>query len=214
MSSFTITYDKLPDPLFDALPESAKKRFLEIGNAIVEEDVSYIKKAEEFIAEYPHFPRTYSLLEGLYALDDQEEKMQQLAKSMYQKFPDYLFAKTTYASWCMTNGDIDAFERIFEGKHNLKLLYPHRDSFHVEEFLIFMDIVCRHACHQANFDYVRQILKLLKKIPESACITDLIKHRLFMFENLPFITTMEQSSGRGEAIHVNKNNNASKRKKK
>jgi len=181
----TITTDTLPDQLFERLPSSARKRFMDIEWAAHHGDVSYIPKAEEMIKEYPHLPKLYNFLEGLYIINSQKEKACVLTKEMYEKFPEYLFAKIAYAKLCMAEGRVDEFEKIFRGKYNLKLLYPDRDEFHISEFLAFTDVLCLHACHKGNLDFVRQTIKTLKATDlDQGDFLEALEERLHRFENL------------------------------
>ena len=54
---------------------------------------------------------------------------------MLKRFPDYLFGRLAYARDCLERGDLDKVSEIFEGKFDLKLLYPDRERFHVSEVL-------------------------------------------------------------------------------
>lgn len=189
--AFTITKEPLPDPLVDRLSSSARRRFHAMAHAAYEGDNCCISQIEEFLKEYPHLPKPYNFLASLYMNNGENEKGEAVIKEMYAKFPRYLFAKIAYAKLCMASSHIHEFEKIFEGKYNLKQLYPDRDEFHISELIAFTDVLCEHACHKRNFDFVRKTLQAFKSMDlDYQGIVKIIKDRLDHFENLSVMDRM------------------------
>lgn len=199
--AFTITKEPLPDPLVDRLPSSARRRFHAIAHAAYYEgDSRCIAQIEEFLKEYPHLPKLYNFLASLYMNNGDKEKGAAVIQEMYAKFPRYLFAKIAYTKFCMASGRIHEFEKIFEGKYNLKQLYPARDEFHISELIAFTDVLCEHACHKRDFDFVRKTLHALKAMDlDYQGIIGTIEDRLDYFENLSLMNRMlsKIQQGRG-----------------
>jgi hypothetical protein len=54
---------------------------------------------------------------------------------------DISFAKTNYAQICIWHGKINKIPAIFEHNFNLRSLYPKRKTFHISEFMSFMEIM-------------------------------------------------------------------------
>lgn len=68
------------------------------------------------------------------------ENAEKIALRNYELYPGYLFAKTNNAHFCLEAGKSDEIEKIFEGKYDLKSLYPKREIFHISEFLAFIGV--------------------------------------------------------------------------
>lgn len=121
-----------------------------------------IPELEQLVADYPHIPTFYNHLSVAYFNTGDIERAEAVVLETYRRHPQYLFAKTNYAQFCLRNGEIEKIPDIFNYKFDLKLLYPHRNRFHITEFVNFAGIMCRyfHAIgEQETADLFYQSLK-------------------------------------------------------
>lgn len=164
ISEIKLTNELALDPLIESLSPLEKKRYEKIEQEVYNGNPTYIKNIIAFIKDHPSIKRPYNFLSVLYGINGEDDNCEKIIKEMYKKFPDYLFAKIGYAKLCLQDGDMEEFDRIFDGKRNLTLVYPERSEFHTSEFLAFTDLLCEHAFHIEDFDFVRNIIKEIKKM--------------------------------------------------
>lgn len=164
ISMIIFTNEPMSDPLIDNLPPLERKRFSKMEQEVHQGNVSYINVVKAFIKDHPNIKRPYNYLAVLYSLKGKTGECRKITKEMYKKFPDYLFAKIGYAKLCLLDDNLEEFDKIFEGKKNLALIYPDRKEFHTSEFLAFTDLLCEHAFHVEDLDFVRNTIEALKKM--------------------------------------------------
>jgi hypothetical protein len=69
------------------------------------------------------------------------------------------------------DGDLEKILEIFDGKFDLKLLYPNRNCFHVTEFAGFTGVACAYFAAIGKRDTAQLFYKsLLKVVPDSHMI--------------------------------------------
>ena len=83
---------------------------------------------------------------------------------MLERFPDYLFGRIAYARNCLERGDLDKVSEIFEGKFDLKLLYPDRERFHTSEVLNFGYIMAWYFHAKGDRDRAEMYYNILQQI--------------------------------------------------
>jgi tetratricopeptide (TPR) repeat protein len=115
------------------------------------------------ILKYPGKPIFYNLLQSAYLVNGDVVKSDEITVVMNQLFPDYLFSKMGYANFLLYNNRPEEAIAVFNGKHDLNQLYPHRKLFHKSEASAFWGTMCR--CYTAMGDadradeYMNEILK-------------------------------------------------------
>jgi hypothetical protein len=162
--NYQITYDPLPHNSIQQLPAQVREQMEELYNLIQTQPQQIIQPLLDLIAKYPQVPVFYNYLNVAYELTDQPEKAYTILKLVYQQHPDYLFARTNYAFYCLKNRHFDKIPAIFEHRFDLKLLYPHRNIFHITEFTAFTAVMAlyHHAIgQQAAAENYYQLLKTL-----------------------------------------------------
>ena len=89
------------------------------------------------IEQYPNAPQLYNYLHTAYQKLGDRSNAQRVLQETLERFPDYLFGRIAYATDCLQRGEAEKVPEIFEGKYELKLLYPGRERFHISEALVF-----------------------------------------------------------------------------
>jgi len=120
---YEITYDPIEDHTIDNLPSHVQKEI----------------------------DKLYNFLSGAYALVSDTTKADALTQELYEKYPDYLFAKIQYAELCLRNKDLQKIPVIFNNKFDLQLLYPERKVFHISEMLSFIGFMGEYSCQRSDF---------------------------------------------------------------
>jgi hypothetical protein len=81
-----------------------------------------------------------------------------------ERFPDYLFGRISYANDCLERGELDKVSEIFEGKFELKLLYPERECFHISEVMNFNTLMARYDLARGDRAQAEIRYKLLHQL--------------------------------------------------
>lgn len=140
-----------------------------------------IKKFEALKIKYPDFIRLHNLLGILYQENNQNKKRDDLIIETYQKFPNYLFAKTSIVTLHMSKNDYDKFNEVFEGKYNLKELYPDRKKFHISEALAFFGVCGRYFAHKGEISLAEKYCEMIKTLDPDNPQLKIIRNEILLF---------------------------------
>jgi hypothetical protein len=133
--SYDIIRDPLPDLADPGIARIDDAQRDEVFQLIHDDPVPAIAKLEKWVQQHPESRLLRNWLAMAYCSAGDNEKAESEARALYERHPDYLFAKVTMAQFALQRGDLSEVERIFEKKYDLKLLYPDRNVFHISEFL-------------------------------------------------------------------------------
>ncbi len=129
--------------------------------------------------KYPDIPVLSNYLIAAYRLSGQGEKTTSVLLESYKKHPDYLFAKINYALYCIQKGDPHKVPEIFDNKLELKLLYPHREKFHISEFMNFMGVMALYRDAIGEPDIAERYYKMMKQVDRSHDMVRVVKNNLY-----------------------------------
>ncbi|MCI5144728.1 MAG: hypothetical protein D3923_04195 [Candidatus Electrothrix sp. AR3] len=138
---YRVTYDPIEG---EPLPEEVENQKEELHDLLLVNPKEAILLLKPLKEKYSDVPLLYNWLSAAFSANGQEEVAESIAKENYEKNPYYLFAKLNYAEFCLKRGEFDEVSRIMEGKFDLKLLYPERDTFHITEAVGFMSIAGKY----------------------------------------------------------------------
>jgi hypothetical protein len=165
--SYEITEEPMIDEVYESLPETIQDELKDIHGKIhgpIHKDSDRIvSRLEELVKQYPHVPQISNYLAAAYNLTG-SNKFEQCVEDNYKKHPDYLFARVHYAGQCMDNNDLEKIPEIFKVGYDLKVLYPHRNRFHISEFIAFNALMCRYFDSTGKRHAAEVMLKSLEKI--------------------------------------------------
>ena len=131
---------------------------------ITSEECEYFQELEKLRLKYTQSPIILNYLGIGYQHLKQTEKVKSLIFETYEKFPDYLFARTAKAQLLFEEGKLaEGFEAIGNSL-TIKQLYPHRDVFHVSEVKIFEDILVKYCYFMHDLEQAEYHLKIIEKI--------------------------------------------------
>ena len=168
--SYEISYDPLPK-INEQLPKPVKRQVDSLFHLLESDPGQAIEKLIKLKQAYPKTPILYNYLSSAYSRINDRQAAQALTLENYQENPDYLFAKINYAQLCLYEGDPSKIPEIFDNKFDLKLLYPHRNRFHVSEFAGFTGVMCAYYCLTDNRKTAELLYKsLVEVVPDSPMI--------------------------------------------
>ena len=123
-----------------------------------------IEPLEQLKQEYPDIPKIYNFLMAAYMGIGNLKKADELIIENYQKHPNYLFARTNYAEYCLRHDKLDEINKIFDNKFDLTLLYPHRRDFHISEVVGFYGILGIFFIRTGKRESAENLYKMLKRL--------------------------------------------------
>lgn len=176
---YQITYDALPHESLSQLPQPVQERTKVLYNLARTDPEQAISALLDMIEKYPSVPVFYNYLRLAYEMTDQAEEADTLLEVIYQRFPDYLFAKTNYAFRCLREGRLEKIPEIFNHKFDLKLLYPQRVVFHLSEFTAFTGVMALYYLMIGVRQKAEKHYSLLERWAPNHNLTEVVKHQLY-----------------------------------
>ncbi len=176
--SYQISDEPLEDSAYARLPQSAKDELEKLHYQVTDNPREAIAALGPMIERYPDVPQIYNYLNAAYTLLGDKANAQCVLEETLERFPDYLFGRIAQANDCLQRGEIDRIPEIFEGKYDLKLLYPERECFHTSEVLHFGAIMARYFHARGEKDRVEVYYKMLHQIDPNHQTTRLVGRML------------------------------------
>ncbi len=109
-------------------------------------ECNYIKQIYALQDKNPQNPTIATYLVDAYAKLNLEDKMYEIIRKNYEKFPLYLPAMTAEFLACLNKNDIERAHSILGSYSQIKELYPYRTTFHVSEVSLFTHAKVQYAC--------------------------------------------------------------------
>jgi len=176
-----------PEPVI--LPEEREDAFhgtpLELREQLhidlISSPAAAISKMEPLLEQFPNSRMLLNWLQTAYATTGQMEKSDALIRRSYESHPTYLFARMNYCRLLMREDKLDEVKRLMEGKWDLKSMYPHRNVFHVSEFVAFASMAVEFYIRTRQMEAAISTYETLNKIaPDHPATRQIMK----MFERL------------------------------
>jgi tetratricopeptide (TPR) repeat protein len=141
-----------------------------------------IERLEPLLQRFPTTPMLLNWLAAAYSNLGQDEKADELVRLNYERNPNYLFARANYAQICLARGDLDRVREIFDNKFDLKLMYPHRDVFHLTEFVAFAGVAIEYLARVGEWKPANSLYDALAQVAPDHPATE--QARLFLMRSL------------------------------
>ena len=165
--SYEISYEPIIDEVYQSLPQAIQDELEDIHawiqRPLYKDSNCIISRLEELVQQYPHVSQISNYLAAAYNLTG-SYKFAACVEENYKKHPDYLFARVHYADQCLDNNELDKITEIFKEGGDLKVIYPHRNRFHISEFIAFNALMCRYYDTIGKRHAAEVMLKSLEQI--------------------------------------------------
>ncbi len=176
---YQIIYEALPHESLKQLPISVQEEATELYRLIRSKPAQVIAPLQKLTEKYPAVPVFYNYLRNAYEMTGQFDKADRLLELIYRKYPNYLFGKTNYAFRCLSKSKPEKLVEIFGNKFDLKLLYPHRNSFHISEFTAFTSVIALYHDMIGDRRNARKYYRSLKYWAPNHSLTKVVKIQLY-----------------------------------
>lgn len=169
MLPFEVTTGLIDDSHYNKLSSSLQNAIQQEYLKISKDPQAAVVELEKLVAEHPEVPTLWNYLTMGYARTRNRSKMEKVIRETYEKFPDYLFAMTSYGQLCLENNEISKIPEIFKKKYSLPELFPDRYRFHLTEAIAFYQLLGSFFCRIGQYKLAKDQWHILEKIsPHSA----------------------------------------------
>lgn len=180
ITGYEITDEPMPELAYERLPEHIKEQLETLYHEVLlQKPKEALDVLKPLIEQYPDVPQLYNYLHIAYQeLGDRTNARRALQETL-KRFPDYLFGRIAYAIECLQRGEAEKVPEIFEGKYELKLLYPRRKRFHISEVLGFYSLMAWYFHTQGDASRAKTYYELLRQLDPEHRNTRFIKRLLY-----------------------------------
>jgi hypothetical protein len=119
---------------------------------------------EPLLERFPESCLLLNWLAAAYEATGRKEAAVGLIRRNYELHPGYLFARVSYCLLMMEEDRLDEVDRVIGGKWDLKSMYPHRDRFHITEFVAFSVMVFQYMIRRQRFECAMTIFESMCEI--------------------------------------------------
>ncbi len=176
--SYQISDEPMEDTAYARLPQAVKDELEKLHYQVTDNPREAVVALGAMIERYPDVPQIYNYQHAAYTLLGDKANAKSVLDEILEHFPDYLFGRIAQASGCLERGEIDRIPEIFEGKYDLKLLYPERECFHTSEVLHFDAIMARYFHALGEDDRAEMYYKMLHRIDPNHQTTQMVRRLL------------------------------------
>ncbi|MDT0644097.1 DUF1186 domain-containing protein [Zunongwangia sp. F363] len=123
-----------------------------------------LKKLPRLIEQYPKVPVFKNLLATVHQKRGETELAFKANRWLAKEHPDYLFGKLNLAAEYFENAEYESMPEVLGESLDLQSLYPHRDEFHIEEFIAFYQMAVLYFLSQDNIEQAEMRIDIMKEV--------------------------------------------------
>src|SRR3954469_14868299 len=129
---YEITEGALEETRVGLTPE-VEAVYAELYELTLDKPADAVARLEPLVAKYPSIPVLKNWLMVAYSEVGREAESDAMGERLWQEPSDYLFARGHRAAQLLAAGEVEGVPEVFGGTLDLKMMYPHRNVFHVSE---------------------------------------------------------------------------------
>jgi tetratricopeptide (TPR) repeat protein len=173
LSGYTITTD--PDFMDDqnALSPQLKWQLEKFHKLALEGKKSNVPKLLEAIERHPDNPQLKNYLSVLYTNIGDKQKAFETNHWIVAEHPGYLFGKLNLANEHYLKGEYEKMPEILGEAMEIKALYPHRNTFHLNEVVSFYKCAVLYFTAIGNIDQAEIRFDIMKELDPDSSDTEM-----------------------------------------
>lgn len=176
---YKITYQPYRSPLKRIFSPKDLKLFLSLYQQTQLHPKSAVKEIEQLYERLPHISEIGNLLGYTYLKLKKLRKAEKLTWLMYQRHPNYLFAKINYADQCLRKKKLSEIPLIFKDTWHLHELCPEKKVFHYSELLGYACFMSFYFLAKKQVDIAKNFFFLAFEVDPNDASVCLLKRKLF-----------------------------------
>ncbi len=159
-------------------PELSRKleRFYELALAGKK---SSVKKILDAIEQYPDNPQLKNYLSVLYGQIGDTKKMYETNQWIIVEHPNYLFGKLNLANEHYSKQKYHKIPEILGEAMDLKLMYPNRNTFHINEVVSFLKCTVLYYTAIGDIEQAEVRYEIMHELAPEAADTEIAMKQLF-----------------------------------
>lgn len=167
-----ITWEPLPDPEWQALPEPVRDRLLLIQKKIAQRNsTDHLAELEAAYATYPDVPTIGNWLAMAYVGAGRDAAALRVNRETHARHPDYLFTRIDLAHNALLRGCLNEAKDLLGHSLFLPTLYPERKVFHISEILAYTYAAANYHLLTADFRAAESNLDLMQRLEPNHPLT-------------------------------------------
>ncbi len=139
---------------------------------------SSVKKIKDAIEQYPNHPQFKNYLYVLYSRLKEKKKMFEVNRWIIEEHPNYLFGKLNLATEFYQKEEYDKMPEILGKGMELKLLYPHRQTFHITEVMSFYKCAILYFTAIGNFEQAQIRYNIMYELAPNSPDTEFVNQQI------------------------------------
>ncbi|TSC54077.1 MAG: hypothetical protein LiPW30_772 [Parcubacteria group bacterium LiPW_30] len=159
-----MSYNITDEPMDWGYPAELKHDLAKLIDQIRTKPQEAIPKLLVLKDKYPDIPSIYNHIAFAYQGIGDKKNAEFWTRENYRIHPNYLFARINLGQLCLSDNQLDEFEKVFDHKLELKLLYPNRETFHISEVVGFYTLMLDFYLCKQQLQQAQAIYKLLKSL--------------------------------------------------
>jgi len=170
LQEFEVTWEPVEQGHVQHLPPEVEARAQVIARDLLIHDdgAKHVPELERLVERYPNEPKFWNFLTGAVEAAGDRERVVELLREAFQRFPNYLFAVACYARYCLQERWVDEADRVLAGRYTPPAFYPDRRRFHITEVVALETVVAELAARQGHMESAYATLEMLEELaPDS-----------------------------------------------
>jgi hypothetical protein len=172
--------------VFEPMDEPGKRTFPpeldgledDLHEMTLEEPELAVARLQDLVKRYPGYPTLMNWLAAALMRAGREFESDTVIELLYERHPDYLFAKVGYAELMLRREQFDKVPQVLGHRFDLKLLYPQRTRFHYTEFVALSAVVAQYLLEVNRIKeaepYIRRLIAAAPDHPATERIEQLL----------------------------------------
>ncbi len=172
--AYELEYEIVDDPIEETrvgLSPEVEAEYADLHERTMNAPATAIPRLEELVAKYPSIPVLKNWLSVAYTATCRRADADAMEERLWRDHPDYPFARVARALYHLQRDELDEVPEVL-GKLDLKLMYPHRNVFHISEVVALYNVLAewcyRKGQPETAMIYLDQLEELAPDHPVTA----------------------------------------------
>ncbi len=137
---YEITEGPLEETRVGLTPE-IEAQYEELHELTTTRPAEAVLRLEPLVDRYPQIPVLKNWLMVAYQQTGCEQESEAVGERLWREHPEYLFARINQAQVHLRRGELEKVPEVFGEELDLKLMYPHRNVFHISEVVALYNVL-------------------------------------------------------------------------
>ncbi len=192
----TLTNAPMEEENLAKMPRRDKERLWRIYDRVREVPEEVLPKLLKLQRRYPDVPVIYNYIGLAYVYSHQEGKYFEVLFETVERFPEYLFGKTSLVEYHLNNDEHQKVPKVLDGKFELWQHYPTVDMFHISEVRSFFSVVGTYFARVNNLARALYHYHILTEIAPDHAATKKVGDEIILKEISNLRQTFPKKGGR------------------